>query len=174
MVFFKNKLTLSFLLILCAAFFNAATCKYSFNDVGALSPDVKTFRVNYLENKAQYVNTRLSPDLTEKLKQKIISTTRLRQTNSDDAHYDISGYVSQYNITFVSITGNNTSGNRLSVGFHLSFKNTLDDSKSFEADLSRSYDVNADASLSQIDASLSPDIVRDLSDEIFNKIFSNW
>jgi hypothetical protein len=67
MVFFKNKLTLSFLLILCAAFFNAATCKYSFNDVGALSPDVKTFRVNYLENKAQYVNTRLSPDLTEKL-----------------------------------------------------------------------------------------------------------
>ncbi len=174
MVFFKNKLTLSFLLILCAAFFNAATCKYSFNDVGALSPDVKTFWVNYLENKAQYVNTRLSPDLTEKLKQKIISTTRLRQTNSDDAHYDISGYVSQYNITFVSITGNNTSGNRLNVGFHLSFKNTLDDSKSFEADLSRSYDVNADASLSQIDASLSPDIVRDLSDEIFNKIFSNW
>ena len=174
MVFFKNKLTLSFLLILCAAFFNAATCKFSFNDVGALSPDVKTFRVNYLENKAQYVNTRLSPDLTEKLKQKIISTTRLRQTNSDDAHYDISGYVSQYNITFVSITGNNTSGNRLNVGFHLSFKNTLDDSKSFEADLSRSYDVNADASLSQIDASLSPDIVRDLSDEIFNKIFSNW
>lgn len=174
MVFFKNKLTLSFLLILCAAFFNAATCKFSFNDVGALSPDVKTFRVNYLENKAQYVNTRLSPDLTEKLKQKIISTTRLRQTNSDDAHYDISGYVSQYNITFVSITGNNTSGNRLNVGFHLSFKNTLDDSKSFEADLSRSYDVNAYASLSQIDASLSPDIVRDLSDEIFNKIFSNW
>jgi len=72
------------------------------------------------------------------------------------------------------ITGNNTSGNRLSVAFHLTFKNKLDDTKSFEADLSRSYDISGDASLSQIDASLSPDIVRDLTDEIFNKIFSNW
>jgi len=174
MFFLKNKLAAYLLLLMCFTVFNFATCKYGFNDVGALSPDIKTFRVNYLENKAQYVNTRLSPELTEKLKQKIIGTTRLRQTNSDDAHYDISGYLSQYSITFVSITGNNTSGNRLSVAFHLTFKNKLDDTKSFEADLSRSYDISGDASLSQIDASLSPDIVRDLTDEIFNKIFSNW
>ena len=105
--------------------------------------------MNYLENKAQYVNTQLSPQLTEKLKQKIINTTRLKQTNDDDAHYDISGYVSQYYTCTVSITDNNASGNRLTVGFHLVFKNTLDEKKNFEADLSRTFDFPATQSLTR-------------------------
>ena len=50
--------------------------------------------VNYFENKAQFVNSQLSPKLTEKLKEKIIGTTRLKQTNNEDADYDISGYIS--------------------------------------------------------------------------------
>ena len=37
----------------------------------AIPEEVKTFRVNYLENKAPYVNPQLSPALTERLKQKI-------------------------------------------------------------------------------------------------------
>ncbi len=158
---------------LLAGFFNFATCRYSFKDV-SIPTEVKTFRVNYLENKAQYINTQLSPQLTERLKQKIINTTRLRQTNDDNAHYDISGYVSQYYTSTISITGSNSSGNRLTVGFHLSFKNTLDEKKNIETDLLRTFDFDANLSLSQAEASLNEDIVKNLVDEIFNKIFSNW
>jgi outer membrane lipopolysaccharide assembly protein LptE/RlpB len=160
--------------ILLLSIFSFATCKYSFKDTSPIPQEVKTFRVNYLENKAQYVNTQLSPQLTERLKQKIINTTRLRQTNDDDAHYDISGYVSQYYTSTISITGNNSSGNRLTVGFHLVFKNTLDEKKNFEADLSRTFDFPATQSLSQAEATLNNDIVKNIVDEIFNKIFSNW
>ena len=156
-------------LLLCSA-----TCKYSFKDTSPIPPEVKTFRVNYLENKAEYVNTQLSPQLTEKLKQKIINTTRLRQTNNDDAHYDISGYVSNYTTSTISVTNNTSGGNRLNVGFHLIFKDNLDESKNFEADLSRSFDFDANISLSQAEASLNNDIVKNIVDEIFNKIFSNW
>lgn len=169
----KHFLKISSLLLL-AFLCSFATCKYGFKDVAPIPEDVKTFRVNYLENKAQYVNTRLSPELTEKLKQKIIGTTRLRQTNSEDAHYDISGYISTYYVTMMSVTGNNTSANRLSVGFHLIFKNSLDDKKNFETDLTRSYDFKGEKSLSDIDRELNSTIVSDLVDEIFNKIFSNW
>jgi outer membrane lipopolysaccharide assembly protein LptE/RlpB len=151
-----------------------ASCKYSFKDISPIPENVKTFRVNPIENKAQYVNTQLAQQLTEKAKQKIINTTRLRQTNSDDAHYDISGYISQYYTTTISITDKQASGNRLNVGFHLIFKNTLDQTKDFEADISRSYDFDGQLSLTQAEASLTPKIVTDLSDEIFNKIFSNW
>jgi hypothetical protein len=157
-----------------AGFFNFATCKYSFKDTSPIPVEVKTFRVNYLENRAQYINTQLSPQLTEKLKQKIINTTRLRQTNDDDAHYDISGYVSQYYTSTISIAGSNSSGNRLMVGFHLIFKNNLDDKKNFEADISRSFDFDANLSLSQAESSLNYEIISNLTDEIFNKIFSNW
>lgn len=154
--------------------FSFATCKYGFKDTSPIPAEVKTFRVNYLENKAQYVNPQLSPQLTEKLKQKIINTTRLRQTNSSDAHYDISGYVSQYYTSTTGISNNNASTNRLTVGFHLVFRNSLDETKNFESDVSGNFDFPASQSLSQAEASLNNEMVRNIVDNIFNKIFSNW
>ena len=136
----KTHIKLYITLALLLSVFTFATCKYSFKDTSPIPEEVKTFRVNYLENKAQYVNSQLSQQLTEKLKQKIINTTRLRQTNDDDAHYDIGGYVSQYYTSTVSIAANNASGNRLTVGFHLVFRNTLDEKKNFETDLVRTFD----------------------------------
>jgi hypothetical protein len=159
--------------IIFISLFNFSTCRYSFKDV-SLPAEVKTFRVNYFENKAQYVNTQLSPQITEKLKQKIINTTRLRQTNDDNADYDISGYVSQYFTSTISITGSNSSGNRLTVGFHLIFINKLDEKKNFEADLLRTIDFPAEQSLSEVEQQRTTDIVSNIVDEIFNKIFSNW
>lgn len=160
--------------ILLMTIFSFATCKYSFKDTSPIPEEVKTFRVNYFENKARYVNPQLSPQLTEKMKQKVISNTRLRQTNDDNAHYDISGYVSEYNVTTSGISGNNASTNRLSVSFHLIFKNTLDEKKNFEADLSNSFDFPANQTLEQAQTALFPDITKNIVDGIFNKIFSNW
>ncbi|MGI8582364.1 MAG: LPS assembly lipoprotein LptE [Chitinophagaceae bacterium] len=154
--------------------FNFATCKYSTKDTSPIPPDVKTFRVNYLENKARYVNPQLTPTLTEKLKQKIIGQTRLRQINGDEAHYDISGYVSDYSVTTTGITNQNASTNRLNVSFHLVFKNTLDQKKDLETDITNNYDFNAQLTLPQAEAQLGNDIVKNIVDGIFNKIFSNW
>ena len=153
--------------------FNFATCKYGFKDV-SLPAEVKTFRVNYFENRADYKNPQLSPQLTEKLKQKIISTTRLQQTNADDAHYDISGFVSQYFTSTTGITNNNTSLNRLTATFHLIFKNTLDEAKNFEGDVTYSVDFDANLSLSQVEQAKGDEISKNLTEAIFNKIFSNW
>lgn len=165
------------LMMLCSVLLgimNQATCKYGFKDVAPIPAEVKTFRVNYFENKAQYINTQLSPQLTERLKQKIIGTTRLRQTNNDDAHYDISGFVSQYYATTIAISNNQSSGNRLNVGFHLIFRNTLDDTKNFEADITRTFDFSATQSIADAERSLNEEMIKVLADEIFNKIFSNW
>lgn len=151
-----------------------STCKYGFKDTAPIPAEITTFRVNYFENKAQYINTQLSPQLTEKLKQKIINTTRLNQTNDDQANYDISGYVSQYYTSTVGISGNDANTNRLTVGFHLIFNNNVDDTKDFEADLSRTFDFPATQSLSQAEANLNDEIIRNIVDEIFNRIFSNW
>jgi len=153
--------------------FSYSTCKYGFKNV-SLPPEVKTFRVNPLTNKAQYINVQLAPQLTEKLKQKIINTTRLHQTNNDDAHYDISGTVTQYYTSTTGISGNNATTNRLNVTFHLIFKNNLDEKKNFETDVSTYVDFPASQSLSQAETANSSKIINNIVDEIFNKIFSNW
>ena len=166
------KLLTACLLILFT--FSYSTCKYGFKDAAPIPQEVKTFRVNYLTNKAQYVNPQLSPQLTEKLKQKVINTTRLRQTNNDDAHFDISGYISQYYTSTTGITGNNAAQNRLNVAFHLIFKNNLDEKKNFETDIIYNKDYPASQSLSQAEAANNTTIVSNIVDEIFNKIFANW
>jgi hypothetical protein len=150
-----------------------ATCKYSFKDV-SIPVEIKTFRVNYLENKARYINPQLSPQLTEKLKQKIIGSTRLTQTNDDNAHYDISGYVSDYSVTTTGVTAGTSTTNRLTVSFHVSLKNTLDEKKNLESDVTSTFDFNSNQSLSQAEAERNDEIIKNIVDAVFNKIFSNW
>jgi len=173
MKFFSFTKLLSACCLLLATF-SYATCKYSTKDTSPIPPDVKTFRVQYLENKARYVNPQLTPTLTEKLKQKIIGQTRLRQINGDEAHYDISGYISDYSVTTTGITNQNATTNRLNISFHLVFKNTLDQKLDLETDITNNYDFNAQLSLQQAETQLANDIIKNLVDGIFNKIFSNW
>jgi len=156
--------------------FSFATCKYSFRDSSPIPANIKTFRVNLFENKARYVNPTLAPQLTEKLKEQIISETRLRETNNDDANYDISGYVSDYSVTTSGVANQAAGTNRINVSFHLIFKNTVDPDpdKSFETDLTSNYDFPASQTLQQAETGLMDNIIKTVTQGIFNKIFSNW
>jgi hypothetical protein len=107
------------------------------------------------------------------LQQKINGQTRLTRTNNDDAHYQISGYVSEDNITTSGISNQTAATNRLNIGVHITFRNTLT-GKTDEYDISRNFDFNANLSRQQAEAALSEEILKNLTDEIFNRIFSNW
>jgi hypothetical protein len=151
---------------------------YSFKDIGQIPKEVKTFRVNYIENKARYINPQLSPQLTDKLRQKIMGQTRLAGVQTEDAHYDISGQVTGYNVTTSGISSGTgqqqASIQRLTVTVHLNFRNNLDPAKNFEADVSRNFDYSANLTITQAESQLNETIIKNMVDEIFNRIFSNW
>lgn len=150
------------------------SCKiYSFRDVSIDYNKIKTIKIGFIENKARIVNPQLSPQLTDKLQQKIVNQTRLTRTNNDDAHFQISGYISDYSVSTSGVTAQQAASNRLTVGVHIVFKNTVDN-KTTEFDVSRSFDFSANLALDQAQTSLQDEILRNLTDEIFNKIFSNW
>ena len=161
------------LMILTTGFTIIMTGCYSFKDV-SIPPEVKTVKVNYIDNRARIVNPQLSQRLTDKVRQKIINQTRLTQTNSDEAHYDISGQITDYYVTTSGISGQRAATNRLNVTIHLIFKNRLDTKKNFEADLNRNFDFDAALPLQQAENQLTDLIVQNFTDEIFNRIFSNW
>jgi len=146
---------------------------YSFKDI-SIPPEVKTVNVRFIENKARIINPQLSQRLTDKIRQKVINQTRLSQTNNDDAHYDISGQITEYYVTTSGISNQQAASNRLNVTVHLIFKNRLDDTKNFETDLTRNFDFSSSKSLTEAEAALTDQIVQNLTDEIFNRIFSNW
>jgi hypothetical protein len=159
-------------LIFAAIISLQGTCRYSLKDV-SIPPEIKTVRVFFIENKARYINPQLSPKLTDKLRQKIVNQTRLSQTNND-ADYEISGYISDYSVNTSGISQQQVASNNLNVTVHIIFKNRQDEKKNFEADVTRNFPFSASKSLSQAEAELNDQMVTNLTDEIFNRIFSNW
>ena len=160
------------LLVVLAIVSIQGTCRYSLKDV-SIPPEIKTVRVFFIENKARYINPQLSPKLSDKLRQKIINQTRLSQTNND-ADYEISGYISDYSVNTSGISQQQVASNNLNVTVHIIFKNRQDEKKNFETDITRNFPFSASKSLTQAEAELNEQMVTNLTDEIFNRIFSNW
>ncbi|MCG7751141.1 LptE family protein [Flavihumibacter cheonanensis] len=160
----------SVLLISLMLLFNGC---YSFRDV-SIPPEVKTVRIQYFENKARLFNPVLSPLLTDKLRQKVISQTRLTQVQGEDADYDIAGTITDCSVSTTGISNQQAASNRLNITVQIEFKNRLDESKNFEASVTRNFDFSASLTLDQAQLQLQDEIIRNLSDEIFNRIFSNW
>lgn len=177
----KNKLSLFPFLakpitIMCSALaiLSMSSCGiYSFRD--AIIPEnVKTVKIGYIENKARYINPQLAPMLTDKLQQKIIGQTKLTRTNSDDAHYQIFATITNYDPSqTVGVSTQQATTNRLTVTVHVVLKKTLEN-KEQEFDVSRNFDFSANLSLNQAESQLMDEILRSITDDIFNQIFSNW
>ena len=146
---------------------------YTFRDVSVDYSKIKTVKVGFIENKARYINPQLSPRLTDNLKQKINNYTKLTLVTSDDASYIITGYINRYDVSTSAISNNAPAGNRLTVGASITFINTVDN-KTDNFTVSRDFDFSANLSLQQAESTLQTDIVNQLTDQIFNHIFSNW
>lgn len=168
--------TLKVVFICGALLLAAASCKvkYGLKDV-SIPADIKTVKINFIENRARYVNPQLSPRLTDKLRQKVVGQTRLTQTRTenDNVDWEISGFITDYSFSTSAISNQQVANNRLTVSVHI----TLNDRKKDEVkdyDVTRSFEFKGSQSLQQVEASLGDEMIRTLTDEIFNKLFSNW
>jgi len=161
--------------------FLLSSCKiYSFKDV-SIPAQVKSIHIGYVENRARLINPLLAPQLNDKLRQKIQQqASKLVQKETSDADYDVNGTITDYNVTTSGISNQAASSNRLNVTVHLIFKNHLDPTgktvapADFEADVTRNFDFASTISIQDAETQLLPTIVSNLTDEIFNKLFSNW
>ncbi len=168
---FKRNTTPLFLLWLAIVI---ASCGiYKFNDA-VIPTNIKTVKIGFIENKARYINPQLSPKLTDKLQLKITNQTKLTRTNNEDADYVISGSITNYDPSqTVGVSAQQASTNRLTVSVHITLKKTQEN-KTEEFDVSRNFDFPANLTLQQAEGQLLDEIIRNLTDEIFNRIFNNW
>jgi hypothetical protein len=164
-----------------AACLALSSCKiYSLKDV-SIPKEVKSIHIAYIENRARYITPTLAPLLNSSLRQKINNqASRLSQIQSSDADYDVTGTITDYSYTTSGISSQQVSSNRLTVTVHIIFKNHLDPTgktiapADFEADVTRNFDFSGSIGINDAESQLMPTIVSNLTDEIFNKLFSNW
>lgn len=166
----------SLIVVAFLLFFTATTqtsCGiYRFNDV-SFPDSIKTVKVNFIENRAPYVDPQLSPRLTDKLRQKIVSQTKLSQTNNDNADWLIGGRITNYALSTTGISQQQVATNRLTVSVHIT-KLDQKANKTDEYDVSRNFEFSGNLTLQQAQANLADEIIRGLTDDIFNRLFSNW
>src|SRR6266498_2098280 len=112
-----NKKIFFLLPVLCTigvTFFSSSSCKvsYGFHEKKPAIPDsIKTIKISTIENRAPYINPQLGPKLTERLRQKIVSQTKLTQTTSDNADWEIAGAITDYSISTSGISDKQVSTN---------------------------------------------------------------
>ncbi|ATL48105.1 hypothetical protein COR50_13550 [Chitinophaga caeni] len=154
---------------------DACSIKYSLTGA-SIDNDAKTVNVHFIENRAPLNNPTLSQRITEGLRQKIMSQTRLTQTNEANADYDFKGAITGYSFSSVAVTDVDKPANaRLTVTVTITFAKRIGDKKGFSNQtFSRSEDFPATQTPSEAEPRLLEKIIPQLVDDIFNRAFANW
>ncbi len=160
-------------LVVCTLLFSTVSCGiYTFKDI-SIPPDIQTVKLNFFLNKARYINPQLAPKLNERFQQKIVTQTKLKRTTSDEADYVISGSISDYYVSTAGVSNQQVSTSNLNVGIHVTLKNNKKpDTK--EYDISKSFPFSGQSTLQEVENSITDEIVKGITDEIFNRLFSEW
>ncbi|MEN0056577.1 MAG: LptE family protein [Mucilaginibacter sp.] len=142
-----------------------------------IPPALKTVNVQFFENTAPLVVNNLSQVFTEGLKDRIRSQSRL-SISRGEADAIISGSITGYSIAPVSIeaVASNVApiadANRLSITVKVKFAYDADKKISFDESFTRFANFRGD--IGSQEQNLIQEIVKQLTEDIFNKAFSNW
>ena len=163
------------LALLLALMLSLSSCGiYSFSGT-SIQPDVNTVTINLFEYKALKVNHTLSNDLTEGLKNRFRTMTRLEQVEMD-GDLEISGEVTGYNVSASSITADEVAAsNKLTISVKVSFINRKHPEDDFtDKSFSNYSEYDSTLSIDAVEANLTAEIVEKLVEDIFNASVAQW
>lgn len=165
-----KKVTLS---IVITILFSSCIGGYSFTGA-SISPETKTYSVDQFQNRASIIQPMLALDLTLALINKISSGSNLQSVNSD-ADISFKGTIISYNITPVSIQGDDKAAkNRLTISIKVVCVNRKDKKMDFTQNFSKFRDYDSSLSLNDVEEALIKQINEELVEDVFNKAFVNW
>ncbi len=151
------------------------SCKVSYSFSGAsISPEVKTFNVQYFQNRAPLVQPGLSQYITDGLIDKCKAQTSLKYvTNIGDVSFE--GEISDYNTRPLTVAADARAAmNRFTISVKVKFTNSIDPDLSYDQSFSRYEDYDSNLDLSQVEKELSDKIIEMIVEDIFNQSFVNW
>src|ERR1700744_632461 len=173
------KKTILLITLIGALVLTVPSCTFKLN--GASTQGLKTINIGYFENDAPLVIATLSQDFTEALKARVRSQTNLSIVRTEQCDAIMTGSITGYSIPPVSIQATNSttapiaSASALTITVQVKYvvnAKEADKKNSFDQSFSESENFTGDPASQQ--AKLLPDIIKKLTDDIFNKAFANW
>ena len=152
------------------------SCSVKYSLTGAsISPETKTFQVNYFQNNSTLIEPGIDRDFTNKLIDLLINQTSLDLVKSNgDLLYE--GEIVEYRISPTTATANNTAAqNRLTISVNVRFIDKTDSEAEFEKRFSFYYDYPGSSQLigSQKDTAID-EIFERITQDVFNASLAKW
>jgi len=147
---------------------------YSFSGI-SLTPETKTFQVNYFQNNAPLIEPGLERDFKIALEDLIQNQTNLSLvTSNGDLVYE--GEIVEYRISPTTATANNTAAqNRLTIAVKVHFYDKKDADAEFDQRFSFYFDYAGSAQLvgGQKDTAIA-EIFERITQDIINASLAKW
>lgn len=161
------------MVILCLGLCLNGCGPYSFSGT-SISSEVETVTIENFPNKASLVEPTLSQTFTQKLRDRFLRDTRLKQVeNNGDLHF--SGHITRYNVSSEGIQSNERAGrSRLSIEVKVNYRNAVNEDDNFEQTFSAYETFDSGTQLSAVQDQLIDDITDQLIQDIFNATVNNW
>lgn len=138
------------------------------------SIDAETFSVQQFEELAPNAPAGYGAIYTDFLKDYLISRTKLNLKNSE-ADIEIIGKITDFNTSPISVQADESAAlNRLTITLMVTAINNKNEDQSFEANFTQFSDYSSDQDLSSVQDALIDDINDKLSQDIVNRLTSNW
>ena len=157
-------------------FIFATSCSVKYSLTGAsISPETKTFQVNYFQNTAPLIEPGIERDFTNKLIDLLINQTSLELVKSNgDLTYE--GEIVEYRISPTTATANNTAAqNRLTIAVNVRFFDKSDSEADFEKRFSFYYDYAGNIQLVGGQKDIAVDeIFERITQDVFNASLAKW
>lgn len=168
----NKRIFLSIMLIIIA--FTTKSCGiYDFK--GANIPnDVNTFSVGFFTNEASLVNPKLAMNLTEKLKTKFQTETRLG-LNAENGDYQFAGTVVNYVLEPAAISPTTgASQTQFTMGIRIEFNCPKYPEKNFTKTFTSSKIFDATTEFTSIEDNLTEELGTIITQQIFSAVALDW
>lgn len=169
------KVVIFILLIgICCNSCKLASVSYSMTGA-SISPDVKTYSVDYFPNKALLVVPYLSTLFTERLNTYLRTKTSLKEMTDNNGDIRFEGQIVGYYQRPIDIQRDEVAAqNRLTIEIRVKYTNTKDDKYDFDSRFSHYKDYPTDADFDSMEEEYINEILEKIIDDIYNKALVNW
>lgn len=163
-----------FSVCIVAMLLSACTISYKFNGASIDYTKTKTIQIADFPIRSSYVWGPMAPLFNNTLKDEFANHTHLSQVKRN-GDMKIEGEISQYNQRNKSVSSQGYSAQtELSMTVNVRFTNNANHSNDFEKQFTATSTYETTKNLNSVQEELVTQMVKDLSDQIFNATVANW
>ena len=154
--------------------FVSCSVSYKFNMSSIDYTKVKTIQIADFPIRSSYVWGPMGPMFNNQLKDMFASHTKLSQVRNN-GDLKIEGEITQYSQRNKSVSASGQSAQtELSITVNVRFTNNVNHSEDFERQFSSSKSYETTQSLATVQEELVTQMIKDITEQIFNATVANW